>query len=310
MPGGYNWRMELRHLRYFVAVAEVGNVSKAAAALRLSQPALSRQIHDLEAELKVALFERTGRNLRLTGAGEDLLAYGRRVLDSAGAFRERARAIGSGEAGVLRAGATPQSLQRLFPPIIQRFRHLMPDVDVRLVEGDAATLIEHLRRGDLHLAFTGYQPEFGASCLPCGSLRILLIGVGQRPRARTIEIRELEDQPLLLLQRGYGSRDMFDAACRVAHIRTSIFLESNAPATLLALVKARCGLAVLPSTVTLPREGFFARVLVQDGKPLGLPLAVHWNPRHLLPPYAERFASALAERARREFSSQGRQRRT
>jgi DNA-binding transcriptional LysR family regulator len=71
--------MELRHLRYFVAVAETENVSKAAVALRLSQPALSRQIHDLEAELKVALFERTGRNVRLTGAGEDLLAYGRRV---------------------------------------------------------------------------------------------------------------------------------------------------------------------------------------------------------------------------------------
>src|SRR5262245_64326286 len=126
MPGAYNWRMDLRHLRYFVAVAETQNVSKAAVALRLSQPALSRQIHDLEAELQIALFERAGRNLRLTGAGEDLLAYGRRALDSAGAFRDRARAIGSGEAGVLRAGATPQSLQRLFPPIIQRFRRLMP----------------------------------------------------------------------------------------------------------------------------------------------------------------------------------------
>src|SRR5215510_2073952 len=102
MPAGYNRRMELRHLRYFVAVAEAGNVSKAAAALHLSQPALSRQIHDLEAELNVALFERSGRRLRLTGAGEDLLGYGRRVLDQAGAFRERARAIGSGEAGLLR----------------------------------------------------------------------------------------------------------------------------------------------------------------------------------------------------------------
>lgn len=302
MPGAYNWRMDLRHLRYFVAVAETQNVSKAAATLRLSQPALSRQIHDLEAELKVALFERAGRNLRLTGAGEDLLAYGRRALDSAGAFRDRARAIGSGEAGVLRAGATPQSLQRLFPPIIQRFRRLMPDVDVRLMEGDPPTLIGHLRRGDLHLAFTSYQPEFGASSLPCGTVRVLVVGAGPRARARTIEIRELEDEPLLLLQRGYGSRDLFDAACRMAHIRTSIFLESSAPATLLALVKAHCGLAVLPSTVALPREGFFIRQLVQDGKPFSLPLAVHWNSRHLLPPYAERFASALAKHARQEFS--------
>ncbi len=295
--------MDLRHLRYFVAVAERGNVSRAASALHVSQPALSRQIHDLEAELEVALFERAGRGLRLTGAGEDLLAHARRTLDSAGAFRERACAIGSGEAGVLHAGATPQSLQRLFPPIIQRFRRLMPGVDVRLTEGDSAALVAALRRGDLHLAFTSYQPEFGASSLPGGTVRIFVIGDGrQRVRGRTIEVRELEDQPLLLLQRGYGSRDLFDAACRVAHIRINIFLESNASATLLALVKAGCGFAVLPSTVPLPRTGFYMRMLVQEGKPLGVATAVHWNPRHLLPSYAERFAHELAQQARREFA--------
>src|SRR5262245_43630899 len=231
--------MELRHLRYFVAVAETENVSKAAIRLRLSQPALSRQIHDLEAELKVALFERTGRNLRLTGAGEDLLAYGKRVLDQTDAFRERARAIGGGKAGVLRVGATPQALQRLFPTIIQRFRRIMPAVELRLTEGDASALVEALRRGDLHLAFTGYQPEFGAACVPAGTVPMLVIGDGRqrRPGATdgrtkktrsTIDIRELEDVPLLLLHSGYGTRTLFDAACRVARIRTSVFLESNA----------------------------------------------------------------------------------
>jgi DNA-binding transcriptional LysR family regulator len=303
--------MELRHLRYFVAVAETENVSKAAVALRLSQPALSRQIHDLEAELKVALFERSGRNLRLTGAGEDLLAYGRRVLDQAGAFRERARAIGGGAAGVLRVGATPQTLQRLFPAIIQRFRRIMPAVELRLTEGDANALVEALRRGDLHLAFTGYQPEFGAACVPAGSVPMLVIGDGrQRKRAHatkgamrgTIDIDELEDVPLLLLHSGYGSRTLFDAACRVARIRISIFLESNAPDTLLALVKAGCGVAVLPGTVALPRDGFTVRTLVQDGRAVEMPVVVHWNPRHFLPPYAERFAAELAQQARREFT--------
>jgi DNA-binding transcriptional LysR family regulator len=306
MPIGYNRRMELRHLRYFVAVAETENVSKAAAALRLSQPALSRQLHDLEAELKVALFERTGRNLRLTGAGEDLLAYGRRVLDQAGAFRERARAIGGGQAGVLRVGATPQTLQRLFPAIIQRFRRIMPAVELRLTEGDADALVEALRRGDLHLAFTGYRPEFGAACVPAGAVPMLVIGDGQRVRGRTtrgtIEIGALEDVPLLLLHSGYGSRTLFDAACRVARIRTNVFLESNAPDTLLALVKAGCGLAVLPGTVSLPRDGLRVRRLMQGGKPVEMPVVVHWNPRQFLPPYAERFAEELAQHARGEFS--------
>jgi DNA-binding transcriptional LysR family regulator len=295
--------MDLRHLRYFVAVAERGNVSRAAAALRVSQPALSRQIHDLEAEIKVALFERAGRGLRLTGAGEDLLTHARRALDSAGAFRERARAIGSGEVGVLRVGATPQGLQRFFPPLLQRFRRQMPGVDVRLTEGDSASLIAALRRGDLHLAISAYEPEFGASCIRSGIVHVLAVRDGRhRTRGRMMEVRELEDQPLLLLQRGYGSRNLFDAACRVAHIRTSIFLESNASATLLALAKAGCGVAVLPSTVLLPRTGFSVQMLAQDGRPLGLETAVHWNPRHLLPPYAERFAAQLADHARREYA--------
>lgn len=295
--------MDLRHLRYFVAVAEYGNVSRAAAALHVSQPALSRQIHDLGTELKVALFERAGRSVRLTGAGEDLLAYARRTLDSAGAFRERARAIGGGQAGVLRAGATPQTLQRLFPPIIRRFRRLMPSVEVRLTEGDSSALIEGLQRGDLHIAFTSYQPEFGASSLPSGTVSLFVVcEKGERRHGSTIEIKELEDRPLLLLQRGYGSRDLFDAACRVAHVRTNVFLESNASVTLLALAKAGCGLAVLPGTVALPRGRFSVRKLMHEGQPLGVATAVHWNPGYLLPPYAERFAQELAQRARREFA--------
>jgi DNA-binding transcriptional LysR family regulator len=296
--------MDLRHLRYFVATAELGSVSGAAAALHVSQPALSRQIHDLEAELKVALFERAGRGLRLTGAGHDLLAHARRTLDSAGAFRERARAIGSGEAGVLRVGATPQTLQRLFPALITRFRRIMPGVEMHLTEGDAASLVEALRRGSVHLAFTLYQPEFGAACMPAGTSQMYVIGDRrERSRGGTIDISALEDVPLLLLQRGYGTRDLFDAACRVARIRTNVFLESNAPGTLLALVKAGCGLAVLPATVAVPRKDFSIRKLAQDGKPLTMQVAVHWNPRYLLPPYAERFAQDLARRARREFTT-------
>jgi DNA-binding transcriptional LysR family regulator len=118
--------MELRHLRYFVVVAEAENVSRAAGQVHISQPALSLQIHDLEGELGVALFERAGRSLRLMGPGEDLLAHARKVLNEAAMFRERARALHRGDAGVLHVGATPQSLQRLFPAALSRFRRILP----------------------------------------------------------------------------------------------------------------------------------------------------------------------------------------
>jgi DNA-binding transcriptional LysR family regulator len=295
--------MELRHMRYFVAVAETENVSRAAARLHLSQPALSRQIHDLEAELKVALFERTGRNLRLTAAGEALLAHGRRVLDEAGAFRERARAIGDGEAGILRAGATPHSLQRLFPRMLQRFRRIMPGVEVRLTEGVSHALIDALRRDELDLVFTSYHPEFGEASLPAGAVSLVAVTDGRgRQRKGSIEVAELEDEPLLLLQRGYGSRDLFDAACRVARVRVNLFLESDASGTLMALASAGCGIAVLPTTAPLRARGISVHKLTHGGKLLEVQTAVHWNARRFLPPYAQRFATELAELARREFS--------
>ncbi|MEZ5831278.1 MAG: LysR family transcriptional regulator [Dongiaceae bacterium] len=295
--------MDLRHLRYFVAAAERGNVSRAAQALHVSQPALSRQIHDLEAELEVALFERAGRILRLTGAGEDLLAYGRRVLEEAGTFRERARAIAAGDAGVLRVGASPQALQRLFPAMIQRFRRLMPGVELRLTEGTsdalmarvaargAAPRLYQLSAGVQHLGDHGAADPAAVDCgrvAPAGRH-------DRRPAARG---RAAAAAPARTARAPCST-----PACRLARIRTNIFLESDATATLLALVKAGCGVAVVPGSVALPASGFHVRRLTRDGKVVEMPTAVHWNPRHFLPPYAERFAAAFAAHARREFAA-------
>jgi DNA-binding transcriptional LysR family regulator len=295
--------VELRHLRYFLAVAEAGTASRAAARIRISQPALSRQIHDLEVELGLRLFERAGRSLKLTGAGEDLLAYGRSVLREAEAFRERARALQRGDTGLLHVGATPQTLQRLFPAVLDRFRRIMPAVDVRLIEAHPAALLDLVRNGDLHLAFTTYQPELSSACHPAGVVPLLAVSMKTRARQRDrIEVRALDDTPLLLLQRGFVTRELFDAACRVAHIRQNIFLESSAPAVLLALAKAGPGVAILPGTVAFKESGLTFQRLVQDGTPLEAHLAVHWNPQRFLPPYGHRFAEELAAYARREFA--------
>src|SRR5262245_10558306 len=295
--------MELRHLRYFMAVAEVGSVSRAADLVRVSQPALSRQIHDLEGELGVRLFARAGRRLHLTGPGEDLVAYGRKVLNEAAAFRERARILNGGDTGVLRVGATPQSLQRLFPPVLSRFRQALPGVDVRLIEGTSAGLLELIRKGEVHLGLTTYEPELREGSRLVGVLPIFAISKGERrDQEDRIEVRALEDVPLLLLRPGFGGRDLFDAACQMAHIRPNIFLESGAPSTLLALAKADCGIAILPATVSLRDPGIAVRKLLQDGAPLEVRIAVHWNPQSFLPPYADRFAAELAAYAVKEFA--------
>ena len=105
-----NGIVDLRHVRAFVAIADAGGFARATARLNLSQPAISRQISALEAELGVRLFDRVGRHIQLTSEGEDILRRARRLLLEADSLGERARALKHGEGGVLRVGATPQNL--------------------------------------------------------------------------------------------------------------------------------------------------------------------------------------------------------
>src|ERR1700745_1716546 len=107
--------MELRHLRYFAAVADAGNVSRAARQLHVTQPALSRQLQDLERDLACRLFDRIGRRIVLTRDGDEILERARRLLADADALRERAQALAGGEAGVLRVGATAQFIDAGLP---------------------------------------------------------------------------------------------------------------------------------------------------------------------------------------------------
>src|SRR5512138_1337890 len=133
--------MELRHLRYFVAVAETGAFARAAARLHITQPALWRQVHDLEAELGVRLFERAGRRVRVTSAGEGLLLRSRELLAGAEQLAEHAQAMRGGEVGSLSIGASPQLIQNLLAPFLTRYLKSRPGVDLHLVEeGGANTL--------------------------------------------------------------------------------------------------------------------------------------------------------------------------
>src|SRR5689334_18969906 len=106
--------MNLRHLRTFVAVAELGTVSKAALRLRIAQPALSRQIIDLEKELGLTLFDRVGRRLLLTGEGEQLLGSCRRLLGHANSLTDQAQELRRGDSGVLKVTASPQMIDNVF----------------------------------------------------------------------------------------------------------------------------------------------------------------------------------------------------
>jgi LysR family transcriptional regulator, cyn operon transcriptional activator len=295
--------MELRHLRYFVSVAEAASVSKAASRINVSQPALSRQIRDLETELGVRLFDRVGRRIRLTAEGEDLLERSRDVLARAASLGERAGALSGGAVGTLRVGATPQTMQSVVAGFLTRYRRSRPGVQVHLTEAGGVRLLDLVGRGELHLTVCGILPGERLAYRLLFPFRVLAVAAaGTRLRRRsTIDIRELAGEPLLLLSRDFGTRQLFDAACRIAQFRPRVVLESAAPDSLITLAGTGHGIAVVPSTVHFVSRKIRAAPIVQDGKSLGWWAAVAWDSRRSLPRYSEAFIEGLAAYTRHRF---------
>ncbi len=144
--------MELRHLRYFVAVAEAENVSRAALKLHVSQPALSRQIRDLEDDLGFPLLKRTAKSVLLTEAGRAFLVESRAVLQRADDAVKTAQAIATGGRGELHLGYAPSPTARILPPTLRAFQATLPLVRVKLHDLSTEELLAGLRQGKLQIA--------------------------------------------------------------------------------------------------------------------------------------------------------------
>ena len=295
--------MDLRHLRYFIAVVEAGGISRAAARLRITQPALSRQIRDLENELGVELFDRVGRRIEVTATGEDLLRRSRDVLAAADALTDRARALKTGDAGILRVGVTTQTLESVLADFLERHRMAHPAIEIQLVEDGGLALLRRLERGEIHLALS--IPGEGLEHELLFPARLLCAVAPSHPLARRtkLDIRLLAGESLVLLRPEFGSRQWFDGACQVAHVKPRIVLESASAHALLALARARCGVAVIPSTV-LYGEGLHVAPLLESGRAIGRWVAINWDSRRFQPAYATTFVNELVERARRVYPGQ------
>ena len=213
--------MDLRHVRTFVTVAELGTVSKAALHLRIAQPALSRQIHDLEQELGFKLFDRVGRRLLLTSQGEQLLGDCRGLLNYASALTERALLLQHGDTGVLKVAASPQHIESVLSPLLHRYAQRYPNVQVRMTEGSGAEILSMLDRGEIHFAQNLLHAvpvdttRFGST--PLAPVELLAASRSELgcDKHGSIEINDLASYPLLVLEGGFGFRRAFDAACRV-----------------------------------------------------------------------------------------------
>ncbi len=294
--------MNLRRLRTFVAIADNGGFARAAARLNVTQSAASRQILALETELEVRLFDRIGRRVHLTLEGEDLLVRSRRLLSDAASLSERARALKGGQTGTLRVGATPHVIETLLSEFLIQYRRRYPGVDIHLVEDGGASLASRLERGEVQTAHIPAGDErFQGRLLYPMHVLILVPKVHRLARRAVVDLRDLSEEPLLLLGRGFGSHQWFEAACRVAQIRPRVLLESGAPHTLVSLVSAGYGLAIMPSNAHLPKAGIRAIPVVHRKEAIGRWSMVAWDPRRFLAPYADTFVEELVARVRRDF---------
>lgn len=286
--------MNLRALRTFVVSVDAGGLGRACSRLNISQPAASRQIRGLEDDLGVVLFERVGRRLKLTTDGEHLLAQSRRLLDDANLLTEHARSLKGGETGLLRIAATPHVIAGVIAPFVSRHMERFPGVEIQLLEGGAASQTTRLDRGEAHLAImpVGERPVSGHLLYPVHALAVVRTDA-RLSKKRTLDVAALADQPLLLLRREFGSRSWLDAACASANFRPLVRLESGAPQTLVELAGAGYGVAVVPSTVSIPLKNVVVSPLLYQSQSLGRWSMIAWNPRRHLPIYAQRFVEGL-----------------
>ena len=294
--------LDPRLVRAFVAVADRGSFSAAAAALHITQPALSRRIAELESALGLRLLERTSRRVALTQGGEDLLARCRQLLAEGASLHERARSLAQGRAGTLRLGCAPMIMESVVAPLIAQYRKVCPGVDLQLFEQGGASAQAALLRGQLHAAIASPM-ERGLQSRLLFPWRLLAVVPQGHPmaRARSIDIARLAHEPILVLPSGFGTRAVFDAACETSGVRPTIRMEAAAAQTLVAAARSGYGVAVVPTVLIMSRQGVKVLPLLASGKSLGRWLAFMWNEQRPQPSYLAQFGDLVAAATRRDY---------
>jgi DNA-binding transcriptional LysR family regulator len=253
--------MELRHLKYFVAVATELNFSRAAETQLVAQPALSTQIADLECEIGTPLLFRTKRVVRLTAAGVVFLEEARRILAAAEDAKARALRAASGEVGELSIAFFSAPTMRFLPDLIRRYRLAFPNVSLRMLELTPDKQLEAFKRGEIDVGFTRPLPPgtqgLASQLLFEERLMVVLPESHRLATHRRLKLEQLAEQPFVLLERSVapGLHDQITSACRNAGFSPQVQNSPTLMTTVLMLVAAEQGLSIVPEGVqNLPSD--------------------------------------------------------
>jgi LysR family nitrogen assimilation transcriptional regulator len=243
--------MDLKQLAYFVRVAELGSFTRAAEALDVAQPALSRQVRQLEVELRQSLLVRNGRGATPTEAGKLLLEHGRGILHQVERAREELGRVRGALAGRVAVGLPPSLARVLTVPLTRAFRQQLPQASMSISEGLSVTMQEWLSTGRLDIAVLyNAQPAPDIDTTPLQDEELLLVqlrphGLPEDPPPAPIALREVAALPLVIPSRPNAIRMQVEA--EMAHIgcRPLIALEIDGVSAILELVADGAGAALL-----------------------------------------------------------------
>lgn len=294
--------MNLRQLEYFVRVAELGSFTRAAQALGVAQPALSRQVRALEVEARQALLVRNGRGVSTTAAGRLVLEHGRGILHQVERLAEELERARGAPVGRIALGLPPTLSKLLAVPLIRAFRESLPTVGLSIAEGLSITMIGSIADGRLDLAVV-YNPipspelEFH----PLLEERLFLIerrpDTAAGPRGEPIALAELAERPLVIPSRPNALRMQVDASLALRGLSPRIALETDGVNAILELVADGAGSAVLAgSTVhTLGDDPHFVSRPIVD-PPLEVRLVLVSSARRPATPALRAAIELLRER--------------
>jgi len=246
--------MELRHLRYFIAVAEELHFGRAARRLSLAQPPLSQQIRALETELGLKLFHRTSRRVELTTEGRAFLERARLVMLHAEKAADFGRAAAKGEAGRIAIGFVTSAVYNLVPVILREFHQVRPQVEVRCFEMVPEEQLVALRQHKLDVGFlrsTVREDGFHTVQLSRESLWVALPEELARQQADPVRLADLAETPFIMLPRSVAPLyyDLVVTACQRAGFSPRFHHEAGEWQTALALVAAGLGVMIVPESL-------------------------------------------------------------
>jgi DNA-binding transcriptional LysR family regulator len=292
----------IRQMRSFVAIAKAGSFTRAAQMFHVSQPALTVQIRQLETALNVRLFDRSTRSVQVTRVGRELIPIFERLLGELDGVVNGVRELATTRHGTVRLACLPSLAATLLPPAIAQFRARHPHVQFVLKDG-VGEKIATLVKADIVdfgiTALTQDDPELEAVPLMQDRIHAVYLAPHRLDRERRITLDALAREPLILMDEGTTIRQVVERAFSQARMAKTTAIETTYMSSALGMVRAKLGVALLPSTAIEAREAGKLRSRPVEGRGFLRPIFVVHKAGRSLPPASAGFLESLKKARRR-----------